>query len=1336
MSTTRKKVFLGGTVADTDWRETLIAQLEMDYFNPVVKEWNDAAWEKELYEREHCDINLYVLSPKQIGYYSLAEVVDDSWKRPQKTVFCYLPTDKEYSYTDKETESLNKTGVRVENNGGIWCKSLAEVSYLLNGIAADERYLKNFRSIQESAITWSRSQQPDDLLRGFFLEDARRWFGESEETEGLPPTRLMRQYFQKSLEESKVSDRPNVFVSYARNPSLPFATALFEKLAGEPYRCQVWFDKANIRAGVDYRDEISVGIERSGNFIFIISPRAVTSPHTGEELELAKKYSKRILPIQHIDPEQDSDIDADIRDIHRVFVDPALSIEQNAEKIAATMAAALSEGHEYINDHTHYLLAALDWERTGFQPSLLLRGKELVKAFHWLRSARQQQVPTLPSLLHGKFICRSRWEAANHFADLWIIGMGKGRSQRRLEADLNRKGIVTASAESSGQSQKEINLLRSSKALFLITAGSSTNEEMIAELELVHKYKLPVLGIVLEPGEEIPERLDTIDYSKEEERAKALETLISYSEKDAEYFELVRYLRYKCHQWQQKPDGEAHLVRQQLIEHYEVTRDGNSQAAAHSYPPIEEYLGRCKQVYNTLGTEVFIIHQATDEDFAFRLNEKLNDFDKVTWSEQKYLGRGSKATEQLLAAMELAENVVVVVSDSLLQREKYSYLIKAARESNKRILLATEDSQTHIPGKFSDLPLLDFSKDFEQESLRLLKELNTDHEHVRYHTRLQTYALQWDNEGRPKERLLIGNDLTLASAWLSQENMRNPRPTALQNEFIAASRLALRARTRRKRLIRNLIVFLGLLSIGFGIYAFFQRREAISNFEKAEDNRKEAVRQRDSARLAREEAVAAQLKTAEALEKEQEAVVQATQATQRAMVATEAQRIASENERAAKFDALTQKEQAERLFRLSQAEVIGKAISTLPALSTDSLQTYAEGVLKAWYINRNDGGPVLDADLYQSAMRVVQADERYQQQNLDLLHTDSLHKITLHHWHYDRGSERLGLIFQQGADFRFMWSTINRGEITPQTEEYALRGIRYVQAVHAVEGGKTLFLATLRGAYQFRPGIDEAPLLLPGTEGQYITALASAASGNTALLALKTEKQVLLYSKAGDSYLPLWSDDMPNAYENSLALQSKGEGFRLLTASGRSLHIYDITDPATRPEAQRRSLSIGQVSSVAMGKDNGLVVAGTDKGIIYVFDSYLREAERYQSVESSIRKITVGRENICSYSLGNQLQNARVVMHRINNPADPAPSEDLELDLGSSTIKDLLYLDERLYLMQNQNLISKQVLDTRTLISVLCQRYIAGNTAACERFTALYSQAKQYQDIKYCESCQ
>ena len=125
-----KKVFLGGTCNQSLWRDSLIPKLSIDYFNPVVKEWNEVAKQRELDERANCDYCLYVITSKLAGVFSIAEVADDSNKRPKKTVFCFSDFDGPF---DKKLEkSLKAVGVMVEKNGGTWCKNLEEVEAYLN----------------------------------------------------------------------------------------------------------------------------------------------------------------------------------------------------------------------------------------------------------------------------------------------------------------------------------------------------------------------------------------------------------------------------------------------------------------------------------------------------------------------------------------------------------------------------------------------------------------------------------------------------------------------------------------------------------------------------------------------------------------------------------------------------------------------------------------------------------------------------------------------------------------------------------------------------------------------------------------------------------------------------------------------------------------------------------------------------------------------------------------------------------------------------------------------------------------------------------------------------
>lgn len=130
------KVFLGGTCNNSNWREKLISLLEptVNYFDPRVKDWDEEAQQKELEERRTCDFCLYVITPEMTGVYSIAEVIDDSNKRPQKTLFCYLPEGRYKKFTKGQLRSLYNVKKMVDRNGGNTFDSLQEIANFLNNI--------------------------------------------------------------------------------------------------------------------------------------------------------------------------------------------------------------------------------------------------------------------------------------------------------------------------------------------------------------------------------------------------------------------------------------------------------------------------------------------------------------------------------------------------------------------------------------------------------------------------------------------------------------------------------------------------------------------------------------------------------------------------------------------------------------------------------------------------------------------------------------------------------------------------------------------------------------------------------------------------------------------------------------------------------------------------------------------------------------------------------------------------------------------------------------------------------------------------------------------------
>ena len=132
------KVFLGGTCNTSTWRDRMIVYLEemkIDYFNPVVPNWTEGCQAREIEERKTCNCVLYTITPRMLGFYSIAEVIDDSNKRPESTILIILSKDDHFRFNGYQRRSLTAISEMVERNGGFVFHSL--------GVAATFIYLNS-----------------------------------------------------------------------------------------------------------------------------------------------------------------------------------------------------------------------------------------------------------------------------------------------------------------------------------------------------------------------------------------------------------------------------------------------------------------------------------------------------------------------------------------------------------------------------------------------------------------------------------------------------------------------------------------------------------------------------------------------------------------------------------------------------------------------------------------------------------------------------------------------------------------------------------------------------------------------------------------------------------------------------------------------------------------------------------------------------------------------------------------------------------------------------------------------------------------------------------------
>ena len=132
-------LFLGGTVGKSKWREDIIPLLEhekLEYFNPVVDDWNDSAREKEyLVKNSPTTVEVYVITKDMKGVFSIAEAVDASNKKPGQTIFM---VDRD-GFNTHQLKSLDATLELIQKNGASVANSLFDVALIFKGIEINHR---------------------------------------------------------------------------------------------------------------------------------------------------------------------------------------------------------------------------------------------------------------------------------------------------------------------------------------------------------------------------------------------------------------------------------------------------------------------------------------------------------------------------------------------------------------------------------------------------------------------------------------------------------------------------------------------------------------------------------------------------------------------------------------------------------------------------------------------------------------------------------------------------------------------------------------------------------------------------------------------------------------------------------------------------------------------------------------------------------------------------------------------------------------------------------------------------------------------------------------------
>jgi WD40 repeat protein len=635
----------------------------------------------------------------------------------------------------------------------------------------------------------------------------------------------------------------DAFISYGRPDSLDFGIELSNRLRKEGFK--VWFDKDHIKAAEDFQKKINDGIEKAHNFLFIISPHSVNSKYCRDEIELALKLNKRIIPLLHvmqISPETwkqrnpnstDENWEAyKAKGFHHTYNNPNMEAtigklhsldfqkekgKDNFEKSIADLIKVLCYDADYVKQHTQFFARALEWERHQKQTNCLLIGEEKKKAEEWLKKGfKDKQQPCIPTDLHCEYITESIKNANNLMTQVFLCYSHKDKEvMKKLAKTLMREGFTVwtnkTDIKTGTQFQEEVNkgIEGADNVICLISPAALQSwycQQEIAHAFANNKRIIPLLIEPTELGSIHPNIrvLQFIDFTTHQDEAKYrhdANKLVKILHQDERYYEEHKILLVKALKWQEQNRNHSILLRGHNLQYYEYWLKVHRHRGEHPPLPLQvEFVRESSNQPPESSLEVFISYSRADSDFARKLNQALQIQGKTTWFDQESIPPGSDFQQEIYRGIESSANFLFIISPRSVNSPYCADEVEYAQKLNKRFvtILYTDVSPKELHPALASVQWIDFNRhggDFYPMFSELVRTLDTDREHVQSHTKWSQRALEWEEKGKSADLLLRGSEFAIAQNWLQEAEQQNKQPAAtpLQKALIEASKNAIEA---------------------------------------------------------------------------------------------------------------------------------------------------------------------------------------------------------------------------------------------------------------------------------------------------------------------------------------------------------------------------------------------------------------------------------------------------------------------------------------------------------------------------------------------------------------
>jgi WD40 repeat protein len=231
---------------------------------------------------------------------------------------------------------------------------------------------------------------------------------------------------------------------------------------------------------------------------------------------------------------------------------------------------------------------------------------------------------------------------------------------------------------------------------------------------------------------------------------------------------------------------------------------------------------------------IFISYSRKDSEFAFRLHAAFEEAGRKAWLDKDDIRPMARWASEIASAIDQSDAVVFILTPHFIASEECAREVRHAAAQNKRLIpitAVTVQPQT-VPPALAELQWVSFcdGASFADSFQVLTRALDTDLDWLTEHTRYHLRAMEWQGRERSAALVLRGKALAQAESWLAEGESKDPKPSLLQSQFIAAGR---QAANRFQRLVAAALGTGLVIAIVLAVFAVLQRNAAQSARDEA-----------------------------------------------------------------------------------------------------------------------------------------------------------------------------------------------------------------------------------------------------------------------------------------------------------------------------------------------------------------------------------------------------------------------------------------------------------------------------------------------------------------------